>query len=94
MHPLRAALDMTTPRSAVTWRYIPGRNVKHALVLEPRSVSGHRRYALCGASPVWFRPADEEWHGTGSQVEYETAERLRECRRCARLLEPAAVPGG
>ena len=55
------------------WRYLHGRPVKHLL-------SGpFDRIAVCGVGPVWFAP---DWYGTGSQGEYETAERLRKCKRC------------
>lgn len=36
--------------------------------------------ALCGASPAWWD--SHGWRGTGNQEEYETAARLRLCRRC------------
>lgn len=76
-------------RRSVTWRYLPRRTVKHALLVDS-GISGHRSTALCGISPSWFAPDTEQWWGTGTQDEYEQAERLPECRRCARLLAPAA----
>lgn len=64
--------------SAVEWRYLPRGTVKHALRY------AMARYAVCGVGPRWFDPDD--WHGTGSQTEYETVEALPECRRCAALV--------
>lgn len=34
--------------------------------------------AVCGVGPQW--PSD--WYGTGTQAEYERAERLPRCQRC------------
>ncbi len=66
--------------AAVSWRYLHGGKVVHAL---PEQVSG-REHARCGTAPSWFSP--DGWFGTGSQVEYETVERLPRCGRCTRLL--------
>lgn len=74
---------MLTARAAVVWRYLFGAGVKHALPIET-GITGHAARALCGLEA--FRPQD--WYGTGSQVEYETLEGLRECRRCAARLGP------
>ena len=60
--------------SAVEWRYLPAGAVKHALT-RPDD-----RIAVCGVGPLWYSP--DGWRGTGSQVEYETAAGMRECRRC------------
>lgn len=38
--------------------------------------------AVCGLGPAWFN----SWYGTGSQDEYETAEKLPLCRRCKARL--------
>lgn len=78
-----------TARAGVTWRYLSRRKVKHALRVSQTYV-GHDSYALCGTSPGWFVPAADQWRGTGSQAEYDEADRLPECRRCARLVAPAA----
>ncbi len=60
------------------WRYLSTGKVKHALS------DSTARVSRCGTGPVWF--SGSGWLGTGNQGEYETAERLPECRRCARLL--------
>lgn len=78
----------TTARATITWRYLPRRKVRHALPLRPQSATGHDASALCGTSPSWFAPSDEQWWGTGTQSEYDAVERLPECGRCARLLDP------
>lgn len=54
--------------AAADWRYLPGGAVVHALI------DGE---AECGR----VLP-ESEWRGTGSQVGYETAERLPACRLC------------
>lgn len=77
-----------TARAAVTWRYLPDRRVRHALIVDASLLSGYYSTSLCGTSPTWFRGSDE-WRGTGSQAEYERVEELRECGRCTRLLAPA-----
>lgn len=71
-------------RASVTWRYLPERRVKHAMVL-CNSVLGHAIVAVCGVAPAWFAPA-YAWRGTGNQTEYEMIERLPECGRCKRLI--------
>jgi hypothetical protein len=58
------------------WRYVPKGVAKHALT-DPRST-----VAECGFS-VW---SADDWYGTGSQVEYEIAEALPRCARCARAI--------
>lgn len=58
------------------WRYLPRGAVKHALRY------GERFTAICGLSPVWYA---NYWLGTGAQVEYETVEQLRACKRCMNL---------
>lgn len=68
---------MTAPTN-YDWRYLPHRPVKHALV-DPGE-----RIAVCGVGP-YSRSADE-WHGTGTQTEYETVERLPACKRCVELI--------
>jgi len=45
--------------------------------------NGHGR-ALCGFSPAWHY----EWHGTGSQAEYERAAELPTCKYCAKQVVP------
>lgn len=57
--------------STVEWLYMPGGKVVHAVKLGNAS-------AECGR---YMLPACD-WHGTGSQVEYETAERLPMCKQC------------
>lgn len=62
--------------SGIEWRYLPGGKVKHALT--DTSHAG----AACGVSawgPAW-------WHGTGTQLEYETVEALRPRKTCCRRL--------
>lgn len=62
------------------WRYLPGEEVKH------RFSGGYAgTTADCGAYVV---PA-YEWHGTGSQIEYETAEQLPPCPECIAPAGPA-----
>lgn len=46
-----------------------------------RGANSHTR-ALCGFSPAWHY----EWHGTGSQVEYEKAAALPTCVYCAKRV--------
>lgn len=75
-----------TSRAAVTWRYLTRGKAKHAVPLHTGSITGHETYAVCGTGPAWFDPTG--WLGTGCQFEYEAVERLPECRRCARLLDP------
>lgn len=62
----------------LAWRYLPNGTVKHALRYSAA------RIAVCGVGPHWSAPDD--WYGTGSQAEYETAASLRECRRCLDIL--------
>lgn len=75
-----------TARSAVVWRYLAGRGVKHAIVVDRGTHTGHRSTAVCGVAPAWFMPQDWQWLGTGKQSEYDAVEQLPECRRCTRLL--------
>lgn len=64
------------------WRYLPRCRVTHALS-EPGVY-----VARCGAAPAWFAPGGaDEWRGTGSQVEYETAAALPRCKRCVALIQ-------
>ncbi len=76
----------TIPRSAVTWRYLPGRRIKHALRAAGWQ-GGHEPVALCGIGPAWYVPATE-WRGTGSQAEYEHVAEVPECKRCKSRLNP------
>ena len=78
----------TVRRAHVTWRYLPRGATRHALMLTTRNNVGHVAHALCGVASVWSSP--ERWHGTGTQTEHDRAATLPECRRCARLLEPAS----
>lgn len=57
------------------YRYSSGGRVKHALD-SPSETS-----AWCGFEV--FRSSD--WHGTGSQVEYEVAASLPMCKNCERM---------
>jgi hypothetical protein len=76
-------------RSAVTWRYLPGRQLKHALQVAA-TLTGHRSVALCGIGPAWYVPDTEQWWGTGSQAEYDHVAQARECKRCVSRLAPIA----
>lgn len=60
--------------SIFEWRYLPNRAVKHALRYAEEFT------AVCGVAPNPF--SRDDWHGTGSQVEYETVSELRPCLRC------------
>lgn len=73
-------------RASVTWRYLPGREIKHALYLQ--DADDWRPPALCGVHPPLREGRDPTsgWFGTGSQAEYELVETLRECERCALLV--------
>lgn len=62
--------------TAVEWRYLPTGRVRHAL-----AKTDHVG-AACGLS-VW-RAWD--WHGTGSQREYETVAGVPECRSCVKAM--------
>lgn len=54
-------------------------------------MSGHEwRYLSTGR--VKHALSSTGWLGAGSQVEYETAAGLPECRRCARILGQAVAP--
>jgi hypothetical protein len=76
-------------RTGVVWRYLDGGRCRHAVPQWTHHV-GHAPRAVCGLET--FRA--EDWHGSGSQVEYETATSLPECRRCvARLTPPASTEG-
>ena len=77
----------TTSRSDVAWRYIPSGRVKHALHIRGTLI-GHDSVALCGSAPVWYAGAGGDWHGTGSQVEYEEVDARPECKSCRKLLGP------
>lgn len=56
------------------WRYMPGGSVTHALGRPTQPE------AACGR----YRVPAEDWMGSGSQVEYETAESLPKCKQCRR----------
>jgi hypothetical protein len=71
-------MPVLAARSTVTWRYLTGRQVKHALTVA-RNHLGHRLFSLCGAGPTWHDP-----HGWQPPTEG-----MPECRRCSRLLAPA-----
>lgn len=73
---------------AEKWRYLPGGTVVHAVGPDHRHATGLNADAECGYGP--WDPCD--WRGTGSQSEYETADRLPPCTRCLRAmgLNPAA----
>lgn len=62
------------------WHYVPRGKVTHA---RKRRSGGLDGTARCGTAPAWYEPID--WHGTGSQAEYERAAALPKCRRCLRL---------
>lgn len=49
-----------------------------------RAISGRR--ALCGLMPASH--LDEDWYGTGSQLEHERAATLPLCKRCGAVLGP------
>lgn len=62
------------------WRYLI-ETVVHA-----HPVTGVRFVAACGTAPGWLQGI-EDWKGTGTQNEYEIAARLRECRRCLKIIK-------
>jgi hypothetical protein len=63
------------------WRYTVDGKVTHALTSPRECVSE------CGIGPWTY----DQWRGTGSQLEYETAAALPKCRRCLRKI---GAPGG
>lgn len=63
---------MTAGEFIFEWRFTIGGRVLHAL----RDTS--KRQAICGLG----LHRSEDWMGTGSQAEYERAERLPLCKRC------------
>lgn len=61
--------------------YLPGRDVAH-LVDGLTSLNAFPYTpSLCRVAPTWGL---SEWFGTGSQREYDEAERRRLCTRCAK----------
>lgn len=64
----------------VEWRYLYGRNVKHALWEDDLSYA--YPHAICGVHTDW----SYGWHGAGDQEEYERVTRLAPCKRCESLL--------
>lgn len=60
----------------VEWRYLPTGSLVHIVETPGGDVA-----AVCGRSAA----QPEDWRGTGSQEEYERAESLRKCPRCAYL---------
>lgn len=69
--------------AVVEWRYLPLGHVRHAL---QRNGGDLAAVAVCGRGPLF--PTD--WHGTGSQREYDTVAELRACRDCARHMGGAS----
>lgn len=63
--------------AAHDWRYLPRGRVTHALLTPSAGV-----VARCGRA-AW---SADQWHGTGSQVEYERAGALPRCADCVRAL--------
>lgn len=61
--------------------YLPGSSVAH--LIGGLTSLNQFPYALayCRVAPTW---GVSEWFGTGSQTEYDEAERRRLCSRCAR----------
>lgn len=68
----------------VEWRYLRRGVVVHAL---RRYGFGIQEVAECGIAPALL----DDWRGTGSQGEYELAERLPACRRCLRRVAPSKL---
>lgn len=64
---------MGSPEERYEWRYLRSGKRTHALV-PPVG----RECAECGMGPALF----DDWHGTGTQAEYERAASLPKCRRC------------
>ncbi len=62
--------------------YLPWGAVTH--LLSPYDSPNSAFPALCGRRPRLFT----DWLGTGSQSEYETAERLPLCQRCGQVAGP------
>lgn len=74
---------MATAADQYEWHYLPRGRAAHAR----GGAFGSRHYtARCGTSPALGLGA-AEWHGTGTQDEYERAAELPRCRRCTRLIE-------
>lgn len=70
---------MTGKRSDhAEWRYLHRGQVVHGL----SSHVSPREDAACGVRPTFL----EDWHGTGTQAEYERAAELPRCRRCLARL--------
>jgi hypothetical protein len=59
----------------IEWRYLRRSRVVHAIGYNSLTPAATAR---CGLSP--WDPSD--WLGTGTQIEYETADALPPCRRC------------
>lgn len=77
-----------TSRALVTYRYLLGRPVKHAMTLV-ESLAGHSSLALCGLWGFDHGP----WLGTGSQNEYDEVDRLPLCKNCeVQLAPPKEIP--
>jgi hypothetical protein len=57
-------------------RYLPGGAVRHLLRAATDAA------AVCGIGPWTYA----DWHGTGSQSEYEMTESLPDCKLCLRRL--------
>ena len=66
--------------AGLTWRYVQGGRVKHAL--------RERGVGWCGVEPSWVTPGD--WYGARSDVERETLRGLPECGNCDYRLRKAA----
>lgn len=61
----------------IGWRYSPRGAVTHAT-----NIVAEHRFSVCGVPVDRF----DEWRGTGSQQERDTAERMAQCRRCKNRL--------
>ena len=65
----------------IEWSYLRTGSVVHAR--QPLGSTGVLSYtAVCGTSPTWF----DFWYGTGTQSEYERADRMPPCWRCLTRL--------
>jgi hypothetical protein len=71
------------------WRYLPNGRTRHAIDPAPAVDEDTLGLAVsvCGA----YALEPDEWHGTGTQDEYERVETLPACKRCASKVGPDDV---
>lgn len=73
------------PRATVTWTRVYLRGGHYAHLWEAVAYTG------CGEEADTDPDLRDDWLGTGSQEEYETAERKRLCPKCFRHREVASI---